>query len=204
MGFLRDIFGPSKDEIWQQVANEIGGQFESGGFFGKDELRFQSGQWELTLDTFTQSNGETRSTFTRMRAPFVNQDNIRFKIYREEIFSSVSKFFGAQDIVVKDVFFDEKYMIKGNDEAAIKQLLQDDELKRLIAYQGDILFEVKNDRGWFKKSFPEGVDELYFECAWIMKDVADIKKLFELFSHTLGLLVELDSAYKANSRIKLS
>ena len=132
MGFLRAVFGPSKDEIWQQVANEIGGQFENGGIFGKDALRFQSGQWELTLDTYTVSHGDTRSTYTRMRAPFVNQDNIRFKIYQEGILSSVSKFFGAQDIEIKDVFFDEKFMIKGNNETRESNSKTENSKKKLL------------------------------------------------------------------------
>tara|TARA_B100000809_G_scaffold67681_1_gene64737 strand:- start:6421 stop:7035 length:615 start_codon:yes stop_codon:yes gene_type:complete len=204
MGFLRDIFGPSKDEIWQQVANEIGGQFENGGIFGKDALRFQSGQWELTLDTYTVSHGDSRSTYTRMRAPFVNQDNIRFKIYEEGIFAAIGKVFGMKDIEIGHSFFDKKFIVKSNSEDKIKKLLQDKKLKQLINYQNDILFSVRGDDGWFGKSFPEGVDELYFECAWVMKDLEDIKKLFELFTHTLELLVELDSAYAANSRIKLS
>jgi hypothetical protein len=203
MEFLRDIFGPSKYKIWQQVADEIGGEFAIGGFFRKDVLRFQSGQWELTLDTYS-SGGEDSRTYTRMRAPFVNKDNLTFEIYEEGIFAAVGKVFGMKDIEIGHSFFDKKFIIKSNSEDKIKALLQDEKLKKLINYQNDILFSVRSDDGWFGNSFPEGIDELYFECAWVMKEVEDIKKLFELFSHTLALLVELDSAYGANSRIKIS
>ena len=32
MGILRSAFGPSKDEIWTQIATDIGGEFIEGGF----------------------------------------------------------------------------------------------------------------------------------------------------------------------------
>ncbi|PCI97680.1 MAG: DUF3137 domain-containing protein [Flavobacteriales bacterium] len=205
MGFLRDIFGPSKDEIWQQVANEIGGKFEDKGWFEKDVLRFKSGQWEITLDTFTRSSGNNNhSTYTRMRVPFVNRDGLRFEIYEEGIFSSIGKYFGMQDIVVNDRFFDDKYIIKGNQPERVRLLLQDENLQELINIQNDIQFSVKDDEGWFGASFPEGVDELYFECYGVMKDVDELKYLFELFSATLERLVEIDSAYETNPRIRLN
>lgn len=31
MGILRSAFGPSKDEIWTQIATDIGGEFIEGG-----------------------------------------------------------------------------------------------------------------------------------------------------------------------------
>jgi len=33
MSFLRDMFGPSRDEIWQQVAGAVGGNMTQGGFW---------------------------------------------------------------------------------------------------------------------------------------------------------------------------
>jgi len=204
MGFLRSVFGPSKDEIWQQVANEIGGNFEDKGWFGKEVLRFKSGQWEISLDTFTRSSGNNNhSTYTRMRAPFVNRDGLRFEIYQEGFFSTIGKYFGMQEIVVNDRFFDEKYIIKGNHSGQVKLLLQDENLKELINLQDDIQFSVKDDEGWFAKTFPEGVDELYFECRGVMKDVHQLKYLFELFSATLERLVEIDSAYDTDPQFKL-
>ena len=203
MGFLRDIFGPSKDEIWQQVANEIGGDFKNGGFLGKDVLRFTNGQWEITLDTFSRSHGKHRSTYTRMRAPFVNKDGLRFELYEEGLFSSLGKFFGSQDIEIKDLHFDNRFIIKGKNTSQLKYFLEDENLKRLIKAQDSIHFSVKDDEGWFGTSFPDGVDELYFECHGVMKDEQQLKMLFELFSAALERLVEIDSAYETDPGIKL-
>ena len=88
MGLLRSAFGPSKSEVWLQIAKDIGGLYKDGGIFGRDVLRYQAGDWEITLDTYTVSNGKSSNTYTRMRAPFVNKDGLYFKIYREGFFAS--------------------------------------------------------------------------------------------------------------------
>ena len=48
---LRGAFTPSKEPIWTQVAEKIGGSYLEGGFWGKDVLRFQHGNWEILLQT---------------------------------------------------------------------------------------------------------------------------------------------------------
>ena len=93
MGVLKSIFGPSKDEIWAQIARDLGGDLIDGGFWGKDVLVYKHGEWQILLDTYTVSDGHGRpTTYTRMRAPFVNKDGLYFKIYREGFFSSIVKF----------------------------------------------------------------------------------------------------------------
>ena len=203
MGFLRSIFGPSKDEIWTQIARDIGGQYEDGGFFGRDILRYRSGEWEISLDTYTVSTGKSSTTYTRMRAPFANKDGLYFKIYREGFFSSIGKFFGMQDIQIGDTYFDEGFVIKGNNEEKIRLLLNDPKLKELIQAQPDISFQIRDDEGWFGSHFPEGVDELYFQCYGVLKDEKLLKNLFDVFSVALERLVRIDSAYENDPQVRL-
>jgi hypothetical protein len=202
MGFLRSIFGPSKDEIWNQIARDIGGHYEDGGFFGRDVLRYQSGEWEIILDTYT-TGGKHSTTYTRMRAPFVNRDGLYFKIFREGFFASIGKFFGMQDIEINDPYFDDNFIIKGNNEEKIRLLLSDRRLKQFIQGQPDICFQIRDDEGYFGARFPEGVDALYFQCVGVVKDEKRLKNLFDLFSFTLERLVQIDSAYENDPRVKL-
>ena len=202
MGLLRSILGPSKDEIWDQIAKDIGGQYEDGGFLGRDVLRYQSGQWEITLDTYT-TDGENSTTYTRMRAPFVNKDSLYFKIYREGFFASIGKLFGMQDIQIGDPYFDDNFIIKGNNEGKIRRLLNAPRLKQLIQTQPGICFQVRDDEGWFGADFPEGVDELYFQCTGVIKGEERLKNLFNLFSNTLERLVQIDSAYESDPKVTL-
>ena len=54
-------------------------------------------------------------------------------------------------------------------------------IRELIAAQKDIKFDVKDDEGWFGTKFPEGVDELHFAVAGVIKDVDRLKLLYDLF-----------------------
>ena len=124
MTFLRTMLGPSKDEIWAQIAKDIGGHYDDAGFLGHDVLRYRSGAWEISLDCY-KSGTEATSTYTRMRAPFANKDGLYFLIHREGFISSIGKFFGMQDIEIGDPAFDGSYLIQGNDEDKIRLLFKD-------------------------------------------------------------------------------
>ena len=85
-------FGPSQDEVWRQLSEEIGAEFVQGGFWkGGSKVQAQVGPWTVTLDTYTVSSGHSHYTFTRMRAPYVNPDGFRFKIFRRSVLSDLDK-----------------------------------------------------------------------------------------------------------------
>ncbi|CAM2005631.1 hypothetical protein [Acanthopleuribacter pedis] len=198
---LRNIFGPSRAEIWSQIAEDIGGDFIDGGFWKRHQLHYDHEQWTILLDTFMVSTGKTTIPFTRMRAPFLNKDQFTFKITQEGFMGSVSKFFGAQDIEIGDDFFDNQFIIQSNDRFKIKRLLNDQPLKTLIQNQPNIFLELREDQGNFRNRFPEGVNELYFQCRGIIKDKQVLKDLFDIFSIILSRLVQIDSAYEDDPNI---
>ena len=199
----KSIFGPSKDEIWAQIATDIGGEFIQGGFWGKDVLIYKHGEWQILLDTYVVSTGTSSYTVTRMRAPFVNKDDLYFKISRQGFFSSIGKLFGMQDIEIADPFFDEQFIIKGDNPEKIKLLLADKNIKELCQRQPRIHLSIKDDEGRFGTDFPEGVDELCFECTGVIKETALLKSLFALFCLILERLVRLDSAYADDPQVTL-
>lgn len=200
---LRALFGPSKAEIWSQMAADIGADYIEGGWFKGDGVIYQHGEWKLVLDTYTVRSDKSSTTYTRMRAPFVNRDGLYFKIYREGLFSSVGKFFGMQDLEIGDPFFDDSFVIKGNDQQQLIRLLSDEQLKSLLHDQSRIALEIRDDEGWFGADFADGVDELYFCRVGVMRDVNELKSLFELFTHTLTRLVQIDSAYENDPNVEL-
>ena len=202
MSLLRNIFGTSKNEIWAQIANDIGGEFKEGGFWDRGEISYRHGEWEIKLDTYTDDNEDSYTTYTRMRAPFVNKDKFYFGIYRTGFFSKAGKFFGMQDIEIGDKFFDDKFIIKSKNISKVKRLLAGDEIKTLIERQPNIHFKIEKLAGLFHSYYPEGVDALYFECDGELNDEQKIKDLFDLFSFTLERLVNIDSAYAHNPNSK--
>ena len=205
MGILKSIFGPSKNEIWSQIAVDMGEEFIEGGFLkGSPALVYKHGEWQIRLDTYTKDSGNSNRTYTRVRAPFINKDELYFKIYREGFFSDIGKFLGMQDIKTGDPFFDEQFIIKSNNRKKLKLFLADPKMKELIQGQPKIHLEIRDDEGWFGADFPEGVDELYFECVGVIEETERLKSLFDLFSVSLMRLVQIDSAYEDDPEVDLS
>jgi len=203
MGILKQLFGPSRNEIWSQLCKEIEADLVDGGFWRGKKVVAKAKEWTITLDTYTVSNGKTSVTYTRMRAPFVNKDNFRFKIYRSGLFSKIGKFFGMQDVEVGFPEFDEEFIIKGNDTEKIKRLFSNPKIRELISKQPNIYLEVRDDEGWFGAEFPDGVDELYFQVPGVIRDVERLKNLYYLFAEVLNQLCLIGSAYQKDPGVNL-
>ena len=204
MSLLRQVFGPSKEEIWSQLSKEIGAEYQERGFFKEGKVVLSHREWEITLDTYSVNTGKVTIVYTRMRAPYVNRDGFRFNIYRKSAFSWLGKLFGVKDIEVGESFFDEEFIIQGEPEILVRSLLNNSRIRQLIQDQKNIHFQVKDDDGWFKSKFSEGVDELYFEVADIIKDKQRLKNLFDLFTLVLDELCRLGSAYETDPNVELS
>jgi hypothetical protein len=203
MGFLKKIFGSNRDEIWRQLSHEMGGEFVEGSFTKSSRVKVQIKEWVVTLDTFTVSTGNSSTTYTRMRAPYVNPDQFRFTIYRRSVFSNLGKLLGMQDVSIGEAAFDEAFIIKANDEAKVRQLFQIAKLREMVASQPRIHLTVKDDEGWFGAEFPEGVDELCFQVGGVLKDIEQLKSLYLLFALTLSSLCHLGSAYEDDPNVEL-
>lgn len=197
MSIMRSIFGPSRDEIWSQIAEEYDGVFRDGGFMKKDTVHIIIGDWEILLDHFARSTGKSSIPYTRIRAPFTNVDNLYFKLYRRGFFSGIAKYFGMQDIQIKNEDFDNQFILKGNDEFKLGWIFDNTEVKKHLFDIDKIVLEIKENSGQFKSStYEEGIDELYFERTGILKDLNQLRSLFELFAVILTKITELDSGYQ--------
>ena len=195
-------FGPSKDEVWRQLSEEIGAEFVEGGFWKGSKVQAHVGPWTVTLDMGT-SDEDGESPATRLRAPYINPEGFRFTIYRKNLFSDLGKFLGMQDIEVGDPEFDEAFIIKGNDESKVRDLFANSKIRQMIQDQPKFRLEVKDSEGWFGPKFPENVDELHFQVVGVIKDVERLKALFDLFAAVLDQLCQIGSAYKQEPGITL-
>jgi len=203
MGAYRRMFGPSQREIWRKLSEEMNGRFLQGGFAKGDKVQVSHGEWTLTLDKFAVHTGKVTIIYTRMRAPYVNPDGFRFRVYRKGFFSDLGKLLGMQDVEVGQPAFDEAFIIKGNDESKLRQLFGNPKIRELIDAQKEIDFSVKDDEGWFGPTFPDGVDELSFMVAGLIKDIDRLKLLYELFAETLDELCRIGSAYRSDPNLQI-
>ena len=75
--------------------------------------------------------------YTRVSVEVNNQKNIYLNIYGESFGYRVGKRFGAQDIRTGNSDFDDKYIVEGNNESIIRQLLTNFIQEKLIALRED-------------------------------------------------------------------
>ncbi len=191
-----NLFGPSREEVWRQLCREIDATYVDGGFWKGDKVVAREGEWEITLDTYssTDDDGDT-TTYTRMRAPYVNRDNFRFSIGNKTIFSGIGKALGMQDVTVGYPRFDDQFIIKGTDQEKLRELFSNDRIRSLIFAQPDLQFRVLDNEGLIFKKYPEAVDALNFTVAYEIKDIERLKLLYDLFAETLEQLCKMGSAY---------
>lgn len=203
MGGLREIFGPEREQVWRQLAKEIGATYVEGSFWRGDKVEAKVKAWTVTLDTYSVSTGKSSATFTRMRAPYVNPDGFRFKVYRKGLFSALAKKLGMQDIEVGEREFDDAFIVQGNEESKVRSLLAAPRLRQMMLSMPAFYLEVKDSEGVFGPTFPEDVDELYFQVGGVIRDVAVLKGLFDLFAEVLNTLCHLGSAYDNDPQLAL-
>ena len=204
MGWWRDLMGPGQEEIWRQFAEQVGGRFTDGGWFGQDRVDAQWQQWTLTLDYYVAHHGKSSTKYTRMRAPYVSRDGFRFKVYRASVFTPMGKALGmVQDHEIGHERFDENFVVQGPDEARVRRMLRNEKIRALIEEQPDISFEVKDDEGYFGKTFPGGVDELYFQAHGEIRDLDQLRRLYDLFIEVLDYLCTAGHAHREDPRIEL-
>lgn len=190
MGF----FGPSKKEVWQQLADEIEANYINNGFLENDRVEAYIGNWIIVLDTYAVQTGKTYTTYTRIRAPFISYSDFYFKIYRTGLFNGIRKILGMEDIEIGHESFDEEFVIKSNSKDKVRVLFANENIRDLIQFQPKIHLEIRDDEGFFKGHFPKNADELYFEANDVIKDIDRLKGLFKLFELTLKELCNIGIA----------
>ncbi|HEY2346120.1 MAG TPA: hypothetical protein VGH80_09585 [Xanthomonadaceae bacterium] len=205
MGLWRDIFGPGQDEAWGALAKQIGADYTPGGWAKAGRIDLRKDGYIITLDVYTVSTGKSSTSYTRMRSPFRNTRGMAMNIYRKSILTGLGKLMGMQDITVGDALFDDHFVVQGSPEPAIVAFLQDAKIRGLIESQpayASVLFKIKKDDGWFARHYPDGIDELYFLRAGLIKDEQQLKQMFELFTASVDRLSQAGCAFDVHQTPK--
>jgi hypothetical protein len=198
------LFGPPKEKVWQHLCDEIGADFFDGGLWKRDKVQLRvADAWTITLDVFSVQHGKTRKKYTRLRVPFVTLDDFRFLIYRKGLFTDLGKLLGVQDIEVGDPEFDEAFVIQANNEAKVRALFANPQIRDLLHEQPEVRFELKDNEGRFWATFPESVDVLHFQAEGVLKDVEQLKGLFYLMTEVLRELYLQGTVSRLDSGVEL-
>lgn len=164
-----------RDTAWRQLAADIGGQFVSGGLFGRSKVQAQVQQSVLTLDSYSVPAGDTSTAYTRLRASLPGLSTFEFAIAREGLIARLDKALGAQDIEIGVPDFDHDFIIRSNDPARVRLLLSEAKVRQLIQDQSRLHLGLR-------------AGTLVFEAQGLLIDVDRLKSLFQLFETLLSRL----------------
>lgn len=192
--------GHDTEEKWLQFSREIDAKYVQGGLFKSSHVKVNIDNWTIVLDTQLIATGRTRTTHTRIRARFVNIAGFYFRIYKNGIFNKICKLFGMQDILIGDIIFDDKFIIKGNDEQKIKQLFSNRKIREMINDQAEIYLEITDEYGGCN-ILENNIAELKFSVDGEIKDVDRLKRLFKLFEKVLNELCDMGIIDRMNSKV---
>ena len=69
MGVMRGWFGPSREEIWRQLSDQLGARFVESTFWKGNKVEATHRDWVVTLDTCATSRPARPIDLYAHRAP---------------------------------------------------------------------------------------------------------------------------------------
>ena len=200
-------FGDHREQIWQTLAEKVGGTFvdEPGASF--DKVIANADPWTVTLDVHAYPGYKMEQHFTRMRAPYVNADGFTFVLHKRNLFEQVQAKLGLHNALgnaeTGHEEIDKSFIVRTNNPEQLKRLFNNDRLRQLVIDLPNVHLQVKPDDGEFGPRFPQGVDELYFEVPGEINNLDQLKNLYDLFSEVLHTLCHIGSAYESDPHLPL-
>lgn len=137
--------------VWSEAASQLGLDFTPPSSFGKFEMTGTVAGFDVRVHTYTQSSGQSSSTFTKYAVQFPSSLALGLKLHKEgKILGKIAKFFGAQDHLMGDSSFDDNFMIKGEDAEQISEFLTPERKQELLELQQKLpaIRITDNDISW--------------------------------------------------------
>jgi hypothetical protein len=173
-----------REAVWAQLSKELGGKFINEKGWAQDHVRVQHENWCMTLDFELHSGYRSEYVHTRFRSP-VSPSSFRFRVFHQDLIHKVGHFLGMQDFEVGDAAFDRMFVVQASDEAKVRQLFQDVELRRLMVEEPELEIRLRVPSASQSVENGEGCEELSLELPEVIDDVARLRRLFDVFVHLL-------------------
>lgn len=187
----------SEESIWKSFTGQVNGRYIDRSYWHSDKTEVTYNNWKIIFDNYieykTVSNTTIQQTYTRVTAAYITIDDFRFEIARKNILSTIGTLFGRQDIIIGDSKFDKDFVIKSNNPSQIKALLSNNEIRRRIEEQPKINLETSDQKGVWEDKLPDNELELSFFVEGKIKDIAQLKAIYKLFTLLLDRLYEIGS-----------
>ena len=183
-------------EVLKQFSTLMNGNFIERSIWESAKVEILHHNRPIIFDNYTEfrtSGGQNfEQQYTRVLSPISSNSDFKFEIYPQTLLNSISKIFGARDIIIGDKEFDRKFIIKSNDEVEVKSFLKDDSLKLQILAFKEINFQISDKKGIWGEKLPDGEFELSFFINGLVDHTEILKQIHKLFCAALNRLEEMD------------
>jgi hypothetical protein len=137
---ITTITANSEYEVWIQLKADL--QKQEGLMEYSVAINQNGRKLMLIIDIDPGGGFEGGYAFTTLSAPLQQQIDFKFAIHKEGFFDEVGKFFGMQDIVIGYPEFDDKVIVKTNNENKTRKVFESAETRDVFKTLKDYRFEI--------------------------------------------------------------
>lgn len=191
------VFGMNFKDMLEEYADTCGGSIHKAGLMHPEHMIFEHNNHTIKVESYTYMAGNIPITHFRASALYYEIKPLELRITREGLLSSFSKMFGAQDIEINHPDFDDKYIIKGNDEILIKQLL-DDKLRASIIEADRPILYVSSGGALSGMKVPQGMKAMIVDYDGMPKDTDIMAKYIDVIKFAVDSMIASGVAESKN------
>lgn len=177
------ISAPGEKELWDEVAADFRTDPDPLEYHAVLELR----ERRVILDIFNNhALGFEAVAYTVFSSYLYGRNEFRFSIYNQGFTDEIGKFFGMQDVVLGYRQFDERFVVKTNNQQKLFELFSDIKTRDLLTFLPDLSF------GIVEYTMDDADGKAPFLELKIEKAIADTTQLRSIYNTFYSVLLSLE------------
>lgn len=129
---------------WAALALRLDGRFTEAPKPLQDTICCPHGNWEITVDTDVQSDGNSAVFYTRVQAPFLARDDFTLRVSRAGLGSRMLGWIGFRGVRIGDPRLDAAYVIRGRNVGRVRSFFLDGRLRAVLLEQDSCRMEIRD------------------------------------------------------------
>jgi hypothetical protein len=167
----------SPEIVWQEAYEYF--THNSGNY--DTHVHYEGHDIELSITSSAGGNQEGGFEETVLITDLPANYNFNFEIHPDDFLQTLAKFFGAQDVKVGFKEFDDKLIVKANNESRVRELFQESSVREAFQNLSGFSFGIV---------VKEHKPRLRFKIQHAILDFNELATVFDAFAKVLVALVK--------------
>lgn len=181
----------NKKISWYDFALLTNGKYIEEIAWHSDKTEIEYLDFKITFDSPKIWSEEYSKRMTRVIVPYVSDQDFSFKIRKTNVIRSVAKLLGGQDVEIGFDDFDQKFIIKSNQEDKLKTIFRNNLIRDILLNQKKFYLEISKFEGVWGEKLPKNEFELSFYVDGKIQDPERLKTILTLFKELINEMVAL-------------